>query len=599
MRLNRLFEIRGSLLILTLWLACGLAAAESPVAGSWEGVLEVGPQKLKIVFHVAAADDGTLTSTMDSPDQGAFGLPTGSTTFEDGVLSIDAPNLYATFSGKLAEDGGSLGGTWSQRGTSLDLTLTRAAGGEEAAGDEEPAVSTAAEGCPALGDWLGSMQVGPQKLRIVFHVGTGDDGLLLTTMDSPDQGAEGIPTGVTRFVDGKLSITVPRIRGSFEGSLAEDGNSVAGTWSQGGMNFDLELKRTEGPVENAARPQDPKEPFPYRSEDVTFENESAGIALAGTLTLPEGDGPFPGVILVSGSGPQNRDEELMNHRPFLVLSDYLTRRGIAVLRYDDRGVGESGGEFQGATTADFASDAEAAVAYLRGRSEIAKGKVGIAGHSEGGLVAPMVASRSKKAVDFIVVMAGPGTTGEQILYQQSEAIMRANGAAEEIVEKSLVQSRKIYTILKESSADEAPAKIRAFINQELASLSDAEKAALGIPEGPTDSVVDAQVNQLTTPWFRYFLTYDPIPALEKVKQPVLLITGAKDLQVLASENIPQMEAALKRAGNKQVESVTMPGLNHLFQTAQTGSPTEYASIDETWAPAAMQRIAEWILGVTG
>ncbi|ANM32322.1 hypothetical protein ABI59_17265 [Acidobacteria bacterium Mor1] len=443
------------------------------------------------------------------------------------------------------------------------------------------------------------MQVGPQKLRIVFHVGAGDNGLLITTMDSPDQGAEGIPTGVTRFVDGKLSITVPRIRGTYEGSLAEDGKTIQGTWSQGGVNFDLELKRTEGPIENAARPQDPAEPYPYRSEDVTFDNESAGITLAGTLTLPEGDGPFPGVILVSGSGPQNRDEELMNHRPFLVLSDYLTRRGIAVLRYDDRGVGESGGEFQGATTADFAADAEAAVAYLRGRDEIARGKIGIAGHSEGGLVAPMVASRSKKAVDFIVVMAGPGVTGEEILYQQTEAILRANGADEDSVRESLVDARKIYTLLKENSAEDAPAKLKAFIEEQIASMTDAEKAQAGIPEGPSDEIVNAQVAQLTSPWFRYFLTYDPIPALEKVKQPVLLITGAKDLQVLAAENIPHMEAALKRAGNKRVESVTMPGLNHLFQTAETGSPTEYAAIDETWAPAAMKRIAEWILGVTG
>ncbi|MGH7127500.1 MAG: alpha/beta hydrolase family protein, partial [Planctomycetaceae bacterium] len=271
---------------------------------------------------------------------------------------------------------------------------------------------------PLAGDWTGALDVGGTQLRLVFHIGPEEDGNRTGTMDSPDQGTTGLPIATVALADSTVRMTMPAMSGSYEGRLSADGKTIDGTWTQGGSSLPLKLEKSAASVEPPSRPQEPKPPFPYASQDITYPNDaSTGVTLAGTLTMPEAGGPFPAVVLVSGSGPQNRNEELLGHKPFLVLSDALTRRGIAVLRYDDRGVASSTGAFATATSEDFAGDALAGVRYLKTRPEIDPGRIGIIGHSEGGLIAPIAAARSDD-VAFIVLMAGPGVTGEEILYLQ-------------------------------------------------------------------------------------------------------------------------------------------------------------------------------------
>ena len=300
--------------------------------------------------------------------------------------------------------------------------------------------------------------------------------------------------------------------------------------------------------------------------------------MAATLTIPQGKGPFPAVVLITGSGPQDRDETLLGHKPFLVLSDYLTRQGIAVLRADDRGVGKSTGVFANATTADFATDTEAGIAYLKTRPEIDPHKIGLVGHSEGGVIAPMIAARNPD-VAFIVMMAGTGVRGDEVLVAQSEAIAVASGQNPDQAAKDATKEREMLKLVETEKDPTA-------LEKELK-----EKMAGDVPAGQ----IGMQITQLTSPWFRYFLTYDPATALRKVTCPVLAINGEKDKQVLPSQNLPPIRKALEQAGNKRFEVDELPGLNHLFQSSKTGSPGEYAQIEETISPVALEKIATWIL----
>jgi pimeloyl-ACP methyl ester carboxylesterase len=285
----------------------------------------------------------------------------------------------------------------------------------------------------------------------------------------------------------------------------------------------------------------------------------------------------------------------MGHQPFLVLADYLTRRGVAVLRVDDRGVGKSTGNFGAATSRDFADDALAGVHFLKSRQDINPRQIGLIGHSEGGLIAPLVSTQSKD-VAYLVLMAGPGVAGEEILQRQTELIMKANGMAPEGIQSSLDLQDRLFKILRqEPDAARAEQKMTEAVQQATAAMTDAQKQASGLTgEGPR-----MMAKQLNTPWFRFFLTYDPRQTLRKVKVPVLALNGEKDLQVTPKENLAAIAAALKEGGNQKVQTRELPGLNHLFQTAQTGSPSEYAQIEETLAPAAMQQVADWIARQTG
>jgi fermentation-respiration switch protein FrsA (DUF1100 family) len=440
------------------------------------------------------------------------------------------------------------------------------------------------------GIWMGNLKApGALELRIVFNISTNPDGSINASMDSPDQGVSGIRVETISYKDGNLNLDVKSIRGSFEGIYKENNETIEGEWKQAGSAFPIVLNRIEKALDTH-RKQDPVKPYPYTEEEVVYENKEAGIKLAGTLTLPQSEGPSPAVILITGSGPQNRNEELLGHRPFLVLSDYLTRQGIAVLRVDDRGIGGSTGNFSQATTEDFAGDVLTGVEFLKSRKEIDSSRIGLIGHSEGGLIAPMVAVQSPD-ISFIVLMAAPGLTGEEILYLQSDLIARAGGTSNETIGKNEVLMRRMYSVVKEEENNTiAEEKLRDILRVELANMSEQERKSSGYSE----AAIDSQAAGLSSPWMRFFLTYDPRPALVKVKCPVLAINGEKDLQVPPEENLYAINEALKEGGNKDYTVKELQGLNHLFQTSKTGSPSEYAKIEETISPTALEIVGNWI-----
>jgi pimeloyl-ACP methyl ester carboxylesterase len=438
------------------------------------------------------------------------------------------------------------------------------------------------------GSWAGTLKISNIELSIVFNVIKDSSGKFLANLDSPDQGAYGIAVDEVIVENDSIKFIVRVVQGFYAGKIFPDSMKISGVWNQGGMSLPLDLRKTEK-VEKPKRPQEPKEPFPYKSEEVKFINPETGDTLAGTLTLPDEAGLFTAVILVTGSGPQNRNEELLGHKPFFVLADYLTRNGIAVLRYDDRGIGESTGDFRSATSEDFAEDALAAVEYLKTRNGI--NKIGVAGHSEGGIIAPMAAVKSED-VDFIVLMAGTGIRGDSILMLQTELIMRASGSDEATISRDMEIYRQIYSILVSDNDDKAIEQdLSAILGDSYKYLTEEEKVEVGTKE----QMIEMQLNVLLGKWFRYFIKYDPYPSLTKVKCPVLAINGEKDLQVPPIENLSAIEKALKEGGNKNYKIVEMPGLNHLFQKCETGSPTEYGKIEETFSPDAMKVISDWIL----
>jgi pimeloyl-ACP methyl ester carboxylesterase len=336
----------------------------------------------------------------------------------------------------------------------------------------------------------------------------------------------------------------------------------------------------------AQRPQEPTKPYPYREEEVGYGNKKAGVKLAGTLTLPRSDGPFPAVLLITGSGPQDRNATVAGHRPFLVLADYLTRRGIAILRMDDRGVGGSTGSVMESTSADFAEDVLLGVEYLKARQEINPRQIGLIGHSEGGAVAPLAASRSTD-IAFIVLMAGPGLLGEKLAQLQRESIARASGIPEAKIARTRAVDQKMYAVVR-SEKDNAAAekKLREIVGQAMS-----EAAGVRI----TAAVIEAQFKTMLSPWYRFFITYDPVPTLKKVKCPVLAITGERDLQVPPDENLPLIAKALAAGRNSDFTIMKLPKLNHLFQTCQTGTYSEYSKLEETIAPIALDTIGDWIL----
>lgn len=440
-----------------------------------------------------------------------------------------------------------------------------------------PSPVGAQDAATMAGAWAGTLDTGGAgNLRIVFHLAPGDAGSLDATMDSPDQGAFGIAAGPVTLEGGSIRIEVPVVAGHYEGAIDAGGRRIDGTWNQGGATLPLVLE----PSEDSAplRPQEPQEPFPYEATDVGFESVAPDVRLAGTLTVPSGSGPHPAVVLVSGSGPQDRDETVFGHRPFLVLADYLTHNGIAVLRFDDRGVGESTGNIATATTPDFADDAEGAVRYLATLPEIDPEKIGVIGHSEGAIVAPIVANRSDD-VAFVVLLASTGVNGEELLVMQLIAINRAMGVSEEITQQRSALQRQLLATLADSPDDSTAAGEARHI------LADA---------GVTGAAADGQVAALLTPWMRYFLVYDPLPALRELEVPVLAMWGAKDMQVPPVGNREPVERALSEGGNPDVTTTVIPELNHLFQSSESGAPTEYATIEETMSPLALQMIVDWI-----
>jgi pimeloyl-ACP methyl ester carboxylesterase len=440
------------------------------------------------------------------------------------------------------------------------------------------------------GSWQGVLNTGAGELRIVFNLSLNENGNWKATMDSPDQGAMGIPLGDVLLTNDSIRIEAPALLGYYNGKITSPSSSE-GTWYQAGRSFKLDLeKREEAIVLN--RPQEPRPPYPYMEEELRFQNKKEGFMLAGTLSLPEGPGPFPAVILVSGSGSQNRDEEIFGHKPFRVIADHLTRNGIAVLRYDDRGVGKSGGNAAGSTTEDLAEDARGALDFLFTRDDIDPARIGIIGHSEGGMIAFMLASALEN-LRFVVSMAGPGVDGKTILLDQSEHIARLSGVAPAILEDNRyvmngVYERMIANISYEDWKEETLNFTTAFY---------AEKAVGSYSEADIEgirSTLLASIPESSYAWMRYFVMFDPAALFTGISCPVLALNGEKDSQVLPEQNIAAIKMGLERAGNHVSDTMILPGLNHLFQNCITGLPNEYATIEETFDPATLELISNWI-----
>jgi len=440
------------------------------------------------------------------------------------------------------------------------------------------------------GSWGGEIDLQGTKLTLVFNI-ENQSGRYNATMDSPDQGATGIPVDSVSFDGKNLSLLMTRMKISYVGVLKEN-QEIDGVFAQAGYEFPLILTKQALQVKKKNRPQTPQSPFNYYTEEVTFKNAADSVELSGTLSLPSQKGKFPVVVLITGSGPQDRDETIFEHKPFLVIADYLTNKGIGVLRYDDRGTGKSTGSFKSATSEDFAEDGTAAVEFLKSRKEINKKKIGLLGHSEGGMIAPMVAAGNKD-IAFIVLLAGPGIRIDSLMILQSEKAARLGGADEETIKMNSKLYAGIYSIIKTQDESVLKDSLRAYLTKEFAKLPSDMK-----PPGQeeVESLIEAQVNSVTNPWFVYFVKYDPDVNLSKVKCPVLAMNGSLDFQVTPKENLSGIEKSLKRGGNKHYKITEMNGLNHLFQEAGTGAFEEYDQIEQTISPEALKEIENWING---
>lgn len=452
--------------------------------------------------------------------------------------------------------------------------------------------------CPAFaqnesgnleGNWLATLDVGGTKLRLVLKIQKTADGYT-AKFDSVDQAATDLPVDSVSLNGNKMSFVAAQFGMRYEGTLNDKGDEITGTFKQGTGSTPMIFRRI-GAAPTLNRPQDPKKPYPYNEEEVSYRNVKDNVKLAGTLTLPRTPGPHPAVILISGSGSQDRNETVYGHRPFLVLADHLTRNGIAVLRLDDRGVGGSDLGSLSATSENYAEDVLAGIQFLKGRKEINAKKIGLIGHSEGGMIAPMVAVRSKDLA-FIVLLAGLGQRGEDVVTTQTELMQKAQGADADTIARGTALLKKLHTIVKiENDENRREQLVKEEIARHVGAMNETQRKAFASIE----SSIRALMPMYRLPWLRYFLTFDPAPVLRRVKVPVLALNGELDLQVAWRENLDLVAAALKEGKNKDYTVKAFPRLNHLFQTSKTGLISEYGQIEETTSPEVLKTISDWII----
>jgi len=564
---------------LLLLLPCaGVAAAQltGVPQGTYSGTLQAGEAQLHLLLHLSKGTNGALRATLDSLEQGVFAIEANSVSFANFSLKLELSSVGARFEGKVSPDHEIIYGNWSQGNVSIPLIFRRETGA--VARKPGDAIS------PVEGLWQGAVETHGMRLRFQLHISHDTEGSLIAALDSLDQGVTGLPANHVTLKDPVFHFEIPSVAGVYEGTLNGAKNAIAGKWSQTSAdNLPLDFKRSDQTLE-LRRPQTPARPFPYLEEEVTFSGGADGIVLAGTLTLPKGEGPFPAVLLIAGSGPQDRDESLASHRPFLLIADAFTRKGIAVLRCDKRGVGKSTGNPDTATTMDLAADSKAALAYLKSRKEIDGTRIGLLGHSEGAIIAPYLAGHSKD-VKWLVLLAAPATNGEQTLLNQSELIGRAGGLSDEQLDASLGFDQAAYALVrKEKDPNTLAEKLVALVKES------------GLDAALPPAALETQLRMLTSPWFRFFLDYDPLPNLKAVNCPVLALYGQKDLQVAAKANLPLLKKAFQDSMNTQAETRELPDLNHLFQHAYTGTPAEYAAIEATFSPEALALIVDWVAG---
>lgn len=550
--------------------AAAQPAAFSP-AGEWNGVLAVpGGVTVRMGLTIKETADG-FVATVFNPDQGAPPRVAESVAFADGKLDIKTAN--STYSGMWDAAQSAFIGEHAGRMGSLPLTFKA---GAIPALPPNPAIAG------IDGRWEGAVMGIPLVLRIMT-----DAAGTVAYLDSPAQGSGNIPVPTIARTDDVVTFAIPVIGATFSGALSPEGDKLAGTFTQGGA-IPLELKFVSADVTPAVamvRSQEPAKPYPYREEAVSVV--SGDITLPCTLTLPDGPGPHPAAFLISGSGAQDRDESLMGHRPFLVVADHLTRKGFATLRCDDRDYvrPRTDGEMSSLVT-EFVGDAKAAVALLRARPDIDPKRVGLIGHSEGGVTAPRVAA-DDQGIAFVITLAGVGARGRDTLLMQRELLLKGPGISQETLDKT----REIFSVMFDAmlaAPDDATAKAAAVAGI---------KALPAIPGSENYEASDADIelaaSQFASKYYRDLLAWDPAPVLAKVNAPFLALNGSKDVQVEAKQNLGGYRLGL--AHNPDVTIIELEGLNHLFQTAPTGSFTEYATIDETFAPAALNAMTDWLI----
>ncbi|MBK7645336.1 MAG: alpha/beta fold hydrolase [Planctomycetes bacterium] len=444
--------------------------------------------------------------------------------------------------------------------------------------------------------WIGKLHVGPFEAVMQFRVEADAAGATRAFFDSLSEQRTDF-VAQWRIEGEQLCFDVEEVGAHYRGTLDATRAHAEGTFEQGGRELPLALDRSAKVYEPVykweTRAQRPKAPFPYASEEVRFRNERDGLELAGTLTLPAGEGRHPAVVLISGSGQQDRDETLMEHKPFLVIADYLGRHGIAVLRYDDRGSFASGGDFGPATTADFAHDASAAVDFLQRDARIDPARIALCGHSEGGLVAPLVAVE-RTDLAGIVLLAGPGISCADIVREQSVSIPRSEGAGPaELQLQQAVLGAVVEAVQGARDGSDLTAAIQSAVAEAVAKLPEAERALAS----ESAEAFRGQLTGFTTPWFRYFVKHDPLAVLRRVHCPVLALAGSKDVQVYPpARNLAGIASALAEGGNSDHETRELPGLNHMFQRCSRGSISEILALPETFDPAALEVLEHWLSG---
>lgn len=570
-----------SLSVLTLgsvFLICPLLISFDQNAAQGQSKTLFGILDVKVrVFRFVITTEKDGQATLKSLDEGGRDFKIDTFQLDDEKLNFEIKQVRANYESTFDKTAKSYKGKWKQGGGEFDLSF---------------AVVKAVPQDQPQSIWEGELTAAGRKMVLRFRV-YDDKAKHSVLMDSPNERVGGF-TGTIEKKGDQVTYKIPALRGKLTGQVSADQKTLKGVWNQG-IEFPIELKKVsvkEMKKDAAApkRPQTPKAPFPYTIQNVSIKNPSADLTLAATLTVPKQGDRFPCAILISGSGAQDRDESLMGHKPFWVIADYLSRQGIAVLRFDDRGTNQSTGDHSKATSADFATDVSAIVDFLKTQPKIDATKIGLCGHSEGGLIAPIVAVQ-RDDIAFIVMMAGPGVNGEKILKNQLKLILKATGAKENEIEfAAALQSQMLDLVkqgkIKESLLDEQAEQLVEKMIEQFPSRKDEQEQIL------TQAKIGLKT--LSTPWMKYFLKYEPSTNLTQVKCPVLAINGTKDTQVDPKLNFPAIEKAFQQGGKKNYRIQLLDNLNHLFQNCKTGALDEYQSIEETFSPEALKLIAEWI-----